>query len=253
MIFDTTAFTGSWPFRKLGKTSIAQMLEDHAKNGITGGVVSKLESIFYNDPMEGDEELAANLPPGYKLAITHNPLLPFALKEIRDNVLGAVAVRIFPSYHGYGLRDEAVKEFCRAAAASNLVVYVVARMDDVRLEYMFRQNVPPIDDVAALVQAVPECKFVLSGLVLGGLRSKGMEISRLKNLYVDTSYANAPPFVFDGIGDDVPIERILFATHYPILSFEGNIIALKHSSLSEAEKRGVAHDNAVGLFGLGGK
>ena len=249
MIFDSTSFTGKWPFRKLGKPDIAHLVEDHARHCITGGVVSKLESVFYNDPMEGDEELAANLPPGYKLAITHNPLLPFAINEIKENSLGAVAVRIFPSYHGYNPKDDVVKEFCRAAASANLVVYVMARMDDVRLDYLFKQNIPSIGDIAALAQAVPECKFVLSGLVMGSICAEADVVSRCNNLYVDTAYANAPVFPFDDIVKVLPVERILYATHYPMICLETGIIALKHSGLDDAAKRAVLYDNAMRLFG----
>ena len=164
MMIDTTCFTGRWPFRKLGKPAIANLLEDHVKNGITAGVVSNLESIFYNDPMEGDEELAAKLPKGYKLAVTHNPLISYSVKEISRNPLNASAVRLFPSYHGYNICDGAVREFCRAAASAGLIVYIVCRMDDERLDYIHKQNVPSIGDVITLTRSTPECRFVLTGM-----------------------------------------------------------------------------------------
>ena len=248
MIFDATGFVGKWPFRKLGKTDISHIMEDHERHGILGGVVSKLESIFYNDPMEGDEELAQVLPSRYKLAITHSPLLPYAVKEITKNPLGAVAVRLFPGYHGYNPKDDVVKEFCRAAASVNLVVYIVARMDDVRLDYIFKQNVPSMVDVAALAQAVPECKFILSGCIVGSLCEQAGIISRCANLYVDTAYANTPPFPFDAIAKALPIERILYATHYPMICLEGGIVAMKHSNLDEMAKKAILHENSRKLF-----
>ena len=249
MIFDATAFTGRWPFRKQGKQDITCLVEDHAKNGITSGCISSLESIFYNDPMQGDEELASKLPPGYKLAITHNPLLPYAVKEINRNDLSAAAVRIFPSYHGFNPADDVVKEFCRAAAMANMIVYVVIRMDDIRLDYVFKQTVPSISDVAALAQAVPECRFVLSGAVVGSICAAAEVISRCDNLYVDTAYANAPTFPFDAITEALPFERILYATHHPMICLETGLIALKHSGLDDAAKKAILYDNAKRLFG----
>jgi len=250
MMIDATCFTGRWPFRKLGKPAIADLLEDHAKNGITAGVVSSLESIFYNDPMEGDEALAVSLPKGYKLAVTHNPLLPYAVKEIRRNQLNAVAVRLFPSYHGYDPSDGAVQEFCRAAASVGLIVYIVSRMDDVRADYIHKQKVPPFSDIMALVQATPECKFVLSGMRMDELCRMAKDIIQCENLFVDTAYANVPPFPYSAIIAALPAERILFATHYPMICLESNLVALENSSIDAKAKATILHGNAEKLFGF---
>jgi len=250
MMIDAVCFTGRWPFRKLGKPGIAELLEDHAKNGITGGVVSNLESIFYNDPMEGDEELAAKLPKGYKLAVTHNPLISYAVKEISRNPLNAAAVRLFPSYHGYNPGDDVVREFCRAAASAGLIVYIVSRMDDVRIDYIHRQTVPSIGDVITLARAVPECKFVLTGMRICDVCQEAEDIIQCKNLYVDTAYANVPTFPYDAVIEALPIERVLFATHYPMICLESNIIALKNSTIYGKTKDAVLYGNAEKLFGF---
>ena len=250
MIIDATCFMGRWPFRKLGKPTIADLLEDHAKNGITAGVVSNLESIFYNDPMEGDEELAANLPKGYKLAVTHNPLISYSNKEISRNSLNAAAVRLFPSYHGYNPCDGVVQEFCRAAASAGLVVYIVCSMDDVRLDYIHRQNVPSIGDITTLARATPECRFVLTGMRIDALCRGAKDIIQCANLYVDTAYANAPLFPYDAVAAALPVERILFATHYPMICLESNMVAMENSTIDGKAKDAVLHGNAKKLFGF---
>ena len=250
MIIDATCFTGRWPFRKLGKPAIDDLVQDHAKNGITAGVVSSLESIFYNDPMEGDEALAKNLPKGYKQAVTHNPFISYAVKEISKNPLDAVAVRLFPSYHGYNLSDGAVREFCRSAASAGLIVYIVCRMDDVRMDYIFKQQVPSFGDVTALALSVPECKFVLSGMRLDEVCRAAKEIMQCVNLYVDTAYANVPTFAYDAIVAALPAERILFATHYPMNCLESNRVALDYSTIDDNAKDTLLHGNAEKLFGF---
>ena len=250
MMIDAACFTGRWPFRKLGKPDLADLLEDHVKNGIIAGVVSNLESIFYNDPMEGDEELAAKLPKGYKLAVTHNPLISYAVKEISRNPLNAVAVRLFPSYHGYNPRDEAVQEFCRAAASAGLIVYMVNKMDDVRGDYIHRQTVPSISDVTTLARAIPECRFILTGMRIDEVCREAKDIIQCENLYVDTAYANVPSFPYDAIVAALPARRILFATHYPMICLESNIVALENSTIDGYTKDAILYGNAEKLFGF---
>ena len=250
MMIDATCFTGRWPFRKLGKPRIGDLLENHSKNGITAGVVSNLESIFYNDPMEGDEEFAEKLPKGYKLAVTHNPLISYAVKEISKNPLNAVAVRLFPSYHGYNPRDEIVKEFCRAAASAGLIAYIVSRMDDVRIDYIHRQTVPSIGDVTALARSVPECRFIMTGMRIYDICLEAKDIVQCGNLYVDTAYANVPSFPYDAIVAALPARRILFATHYPMICLESNIVALENSTIDGYTKDAILYGNAEKLFGF---
>jgi len=248
MIFDATVFTGRWPFRKLGRPEIGHLLEDHAKNGINGGVLSNLESIFYNDPMEGDEDLAAKLPKGYLLAVTHNPALPYAAKEIAKNELKAAAVRLYPCYHGYKPNDPRVIEFCRAAAEAGLVVYVIARMDDMRFDYILHQHVTDTADIAELARAVPEARFVVS---------YGPELYRhidkftpLTNCYIDGAYMPDLVFGYQDKSPTFPPGKLLFATHYPLQLIEANAITIRLAGITTEEKDRIMYKNAAALFGL---
>jgi len=249
MFYDATVFTGRWPFRKLGRPEIAHLLEDHEKNGVKGGVVSNLESIFYNDPMEGDEELAAKLPKGYLQALSHNPFLPFAAKEISKNELKAAAVRLYPCYHNYRPNDPAVIEFCRAAAGAGLVIYVIARMDDMRFDYLYHQQVTDFNDIAELVRRVPEAKFVISYGMDVYRRVK--DIADCPNAYIDGAYMPDLVFGYRDAAPAFPAGRLLFATHYPLQLMESNTITLKLADIGCEEKDKIMYKNAAELFGLG--
>ena len=49
----------------------------HREHQISGGLVASLDSVFYNDPLEGDRVLYEQLAgTPYRLAVTINPLLP---------------------------------------------------------------------------------------------------------------------------------------------------------------------------------
>ena len=83
-IVDVNCLVGHWPFRKLYKNSFADLMEIHRKNNIGYGFVSSLNSIFYNDPFEGEEDLH-NIIKGtdYRHVLTINPMLPCFEKDIR--------------------------------------------------------------------------------------------------------------------------------------------------------------------------
>ena len=54
---DINCLVGHWPYRKLYKNTFEEVQKIHKANGISSGYVSSLDSIFYNDPFEGDEDL----------------------------------------------------------------------------------------------------------------------------------------------------------------------------------------------------
>ena len=248
MKFDAAVFSGRWPFRKLGRPEIGHLLEDHEKNGIRGGVISSLESIFYNDPAEGDEDLAKKLPKGYLFAATHNPMLPYAAKEISKNEFGAAAVRLYPCYHKYKPNDPIVLEFCRAAASANLIIHIIARMDDMRFDYLYHQQVTAMEDIEALVSMIPEAKFIVS--YGPELYRKAEKLLTYKNVWLDGAYMPDLIFGYRDVAPKFPAGRLLFATHYPLQLIEANAITLDRAPISDEEKNRYGRKNAAELFGL---
>ena len=45
-MIDYNAYVGDWPFYKLPRTTLGELAELHRKNGISGGYISSLQSIF---------------------------------------------------------------------------------------------------------------------------------------------------------------------------------------------------------------
>jgi predicted TIM-barrel fold metal-dependent hydrolase len=232
------------------RTGVGDLLAAHKKNGVVAGLVSCLDSIFFNDPAEGDERLAPALPDGYLLAVSHNPELPFARREAEENRLRASAVRLFPGYHGYSLADALCVEFCRAAAQSGMVIQIVAKMDDVRLDYLWRQNPPDAEAAAELAKTLPSAKFILSGHTASAICNNAASLSECDNLYIDLSYSGDLVFAYDRACAAIPRERLLFGTFSPILCAESSRMALETAGISDETRRLLAYGNAARLFGL---
>lgn len=248
MIIDCGAFCGHWPFRRLRHASPASLAEAMRENGMRRAVVSSLDAIFFNDPNEGDEALKDALAPSDWLAVSHNPLLPFAQADMAENRLGAVALRLYPGYHGYAPDDACAVSLCRAAAQRGLVIFLTVKLEDVRLEYILRQQVPALESALALAEAVPEGTFVLSGYALSDAVRQGGQIAGVPNVYLDTAFCGNLTFPYERLLDAFPHKRVLFATYQPLLCPAVNRLAMAYADIPEEARADILYRNAERLF-----
>ena len=108
---DFSCYLGAWPFYKL-PASLDALRALHAKNGIYGGYVSSLHSMFYNDFYESEKELSEMLAgTEYRQLVTLNPTLSFAQHTLRRCIeeFDVAGVRIHPTYHGYSMDTESLE------------------------------------------------------------------------------------------------------------------------------------------------
>lgn len=242
-MIDSCAFVGSWPFRKLSRSTVPDLVQTNRRLGIDGAVVSCLDSVFYNDPSQGDSDLSGSLPEGYLFAMTHNPMLPFAVHDVSVNAYNACSLRLFPSIHGYSPDSPESIELCRAAAAAGLWITVVYKMDDVRMDYLMRQTVPSFEAITNLVRAVPEASFVLSGFGAENVLAHAEAFNTLANLYTDIVYSSKVIFPVDALVSGISPDKILFATHQCMLCPDIGVLTLDHSSISPETRGKIAEMN----------
>lgn len=247
-MIDACAFVGHWPFRRLRRAGLSDLVSSNERNGIERAIISCLDSIFYNDPMEGDASLAKALPGRYALALSHNPLLPHAAREVLRNPLRAAMVRLYPGYHGYALDDPSVLPFCRAAAQAGLIICVVYKLEDLRLDYLVRQSPPSLESILTLAASVPEGRFVLSGYAVADAIEEGQALCGLPNLWLDSAYCGNLTFPYERLCAALPKEKLLFATHQPLLCPETNVLAIRRAALPDDVKRAVTQTNAQALL-----
>lgn len=249
MIIDCGAFCGHWPFRRLRHGTLPALARQMAENGIDRALVSCLDSIFYNDPNEGDAPLAEALVSTDRLVISHNPLLPYALDDVEANRYGAAALRLYPSYHGYGPEDACAVALCRAAAKRGLPVFFTAKLDDIRLDYLLRQQVPSLESGLSLAEAVPEGTFVLSGFAVSDAVRLGGQLTGAPNVYLDTAFCGNLSFPYERLLEVFPATRTLFATLQPLQCPAVNRLALAYADIPEAAKEAILYKNAQRLLG----
>lgn len=249
-MIDSCAFTGSWPFRRLSGNTVSQLSAACGTMGIQTAVVSCLESIFYNDPNEGDGPVSESLPEPFLFAMTHNPMLPFAVHDIETRSKRAVSVRLFPGYHSYDPACPESVAFCSAAAEAGLPITIVYKMDDIRMDYLMRQSILSAESIFALAQKVPKGTFIISGFGAENILRYAEPLNRSANVYADTSYTSKVVFPIEAMLKQVSAEKLLFATHQPMLCPESAILTLQHARISDRQRSFILYENAKRIFGI---
>lgn len=224
MQYDFTAFTGHWPFRRLRQGTLKAVLEKYREAGFSGGVISSLEAIFYNDPWEADGPLLEQLRgTGWEVAMCLNPRLPrWEDRMAEARAAGVRFARLYPGIHGYSILDTA--PLWELAQKLNITLLITARLEDERLCYLLDQGRVPVEDCAAMARRFPRVQAVLSGFYLAELRGIA---SWPENLWTDTAGLRHGPLTDHW-------ERMVFGSGFPLNCLESHLLNLPESATQTA-------------------
>jgi len=250
-IVDVNCLVGHWPFRKLYKNSFADLMEIHRKNNIGYGFVSSLNSIFYNDPFEGEEDLH-NIIKGtdYRHVLTINPMLPCFEKDIRLGIelFNISGVRIYPCYHDYNLNCDEMNRLCQVLSEFNLPLFLTLRMEDERLSYIIKPRPVDMEDIRLFALKNPDIKIILLNIRLG-------EIARLKelfinwdNVFIDTSGLKDQLFNVEKLTASIGACKILYGSEYPLLCLKSTLLEVLKAEIDEESRNRIMFSNSIELF-----
>ena len=226
-MIDYNAYVGDWPFYKLPRTTLGELAELHRKNGISGGYISSLQSIFYNDFYESEKELAGILSgSGYHQVVTVNPSFPECaltlLRCIREfDVRG---VRIHPGYHGYDLSCEVMADVLEILRQYRLPLFINARVHDERLTHILHPTPPDIEAVRRFVRENADIKIVLCHFRCDEVEALRTELAKLENLYAETSAFRLNLFE-NKLTELLPY--MLYGSDYPIYPVTASALLFK--------------------------
>lgn len=242
MMYDFSAFTGHWPYRRLRRAGLLERLEDNAAHGIGGGLLSSLDAVFYHDAWEADAPLLTALHgSSWHLAMSVNPLLPWSrLAVVNGARAGARAIRLYPGIHCYSLEDSSVLPLCRIAGTLGIAVAITGRLEDKRLEYLLHQEDVAVDSVLNLAEKCPETQFLLTNFYLDELASLSCPP---ENLWADTAGLCHGLFPFEHL--TFPASRVLFGSCAPLQSLDSALL-----NLPEDQRNKILSENARGFLGV---
>lgn len=223
MNYDFSAFSGHWPYRFLRGSGVSEQLTEYEQLGFSGGCMSSLDAIFYNDPWEADGPLLKALDgTGWELAMCVNPVFPWAELSIRRAYrLGVRYIRLYPGLHHYPIHSAV--EVCKLAEELNMAVIITGRMEDERLCYLLDQHPVSVEDCIVLAAQFSNVPFLLSGFYLSEL----MTLTIPHNVWTDTSgFRHGMDPVHELTEGGFPLEKILFGSMSPLQCLHSNLLNL---------------------------
>jgi predicted TIM-barrel fold metal-dependent hydrolase len=253
MIIDVNAYLGPFAFRRLRHNTADALLKLMDARKIDRAVVSSAAAITYRNTQSGNEEVDA------EVKAHRDRLIPFAvinptyagweddLKACHERS-GMRGLRLYPGWHDYRLSDPRCLDLVRAAAARGLIVSIPFRVEDHR-ERSWLVDVPDLslDDVAALIRACPEARFLL----LNGIGYTRSSLGRVDgslpaNYRIEISRLTA--FLDNEIGaliQSLGPGRIVFGTGMPFNYPDPAVLKLEMLEVSPEHKERIAWRNAA--------
>jgi hypothetical protein len=211
---DVNAWLGAWPFQYFHDDTAGRLEERLEAVGIGRALVGSPEAAFNHDCLAANRLLLKRL--AGRRTLRPVPALDPTKADWTDNLAlardaGAVAVRLFPTFHLYELDSAAALAAVEAvAAAGGLSLFVQMRMEDERTHHL-RCKVPA------------NVRFDLS--------------------HVETLRTVA------SLTAEVPVERVLLGTHAPFLQPKAALMKLEAPYVPEAARRAIGRENARAILG----
>ena len=250
-ITDVNCLLGHWPFRKISKNTFDHLKHVHKENDIAYGYVSSINSIFYNDPFEGDTELHDVIKDSpYKHILTVNPLLPGFKDDIESGMkfFDIKGVRIYPGYHGYNLNNGYIKELCSILKYYGLPLFLSMRLEDERLDYIIRPAILKMEEVGSFLSKNTDLKLLL-------LTFRNEELMQLKHVllshpdaYYDTSGLKNYLFAIEKSMSDFGRNRMVYGSQYPLFCLKSTYLLVEKAELDEMVKERILYKNAKNLI-----
>ena len=248
-LIDVNIALGNWPFQRFDVRTPAKLAAHLENHGISGGWVSALDSVLYPDPDVTDLALRKQMNKTTTLvfAKTLNPVLANWEKSLCSWIdeYDLRLVKIFPSYHGYGLPERGPSRLGEKLASAGIPLMIQMRLEDERGQYPM-MPVPPVPpgDIVAFCRRFPGLQVIVLGAYsreLGPL-SEGTE-----NLHVDISFVESLETIKDAL-DKIPSDRVLFGSFTPLFYTSAALMKLEHADIDPEQLKSVASGNALRIL-----
>lgn len=254
MTIDTAVHLGHWPFRRHGYEDTARLVAKLRSLEITEAWAGSFDALLHKDLAGVNARLAEECRAhGGGLLVpfgTVNPTQPDWEEDLRrcHEDLRMRGVRLYPNYHGYNLDAPAFRRLLHLAMEAKLLVQVVLKMEDDRTHHpLVKAPTVAVEPLPAVLAGVPGLRLHLVNARISPDTEELVPLVRSGKVYFDFAMLEgiaAPARLVDRVGAD----RVVFATHFPLLIAESSVLKLKEAGLPADVERAVRVGNARGLL-----
>lgn len=250
---DVNVAVGHYPFRHLPFADPARMAAMLKEKGVTRAWTGSVEALLHRDIRGVNDRLVEScrvhgagilMPFG-----TVNPKFPGWEDDLKRNaeVHKMPGIRLHPDFHGYNLTDPDLAKLLAEASARKLVVVVVGRMEEERVQHP-SFVVPPavFTPLPQVMRTLPELKLVVANWRMDPMSDGFTPLSRLPNVYFETA-------MIEGVGktkrlaERVGVDRVLFGSHAPVFVWDSALLKLREAAFDDADAAKVRHASAAAL------
>jgi uncharacterized protein len=253
VITDVNLSVGQYPFRHLPLAEPARMAALLKEKGVTRAWTGSMDALLHRDVRGVNDRLAETCRThGGGLLVPFgsvNPKLPGWEEDLRRcaEVHRMPGIRLHPDFHNYTLADAALPPLLAAASERKLVVVLVGRMEEERVQHPVF-HVPPtaFNALPALVQPLPDLKVVVANWRMDPMTDAFAPLARVPNLFFEIA-------MIEGVGrtsrlvERVGISRVLFGSHAPVFVWDSAALKLREAALRDEDAARIRAGNAAAL------
>ena len=262
MIVDVNTFVGPYPFRRVPDYTLRHLTESMTRLGIDQAWVSHLPSVFWRDPMEGNDWLLQAT--GEVATVAPVPAIHPGLPRWEAELdwlaqLPISAVRCDASFYGLDPTGQEVHDLVRACAGHDIPLLAAVRLEDGRQRHP-HDRAPEL--TAAAVRSWLRVDAGLRLVVTHADRAFIEEVhfgstpSEAARVWWDISWVWGPPedhlqLLLETVG----IDRFVFGTGQPLRLPEAAVAKLDLLDPSVEDRDRITAGNVYAHLGrtMGGR
>ncbi|HQL79254.1 MAG TPA: amidohydrolase family protein [Verrucomicrobiota bacterium] len=242
-----------WPMRRLRLDDPEKLAQALRKKGVTEAWACTFEALLERDLAAANERLSRVCKSvGGGLFVPFgavNPAQPWWREDVQrcQEKHRMAGIRLYPGYHGYNVDDANCTELLRECASRNLIVQIVATVEDVRVQQP-RMKAAPVDlkPLSGILASEPALKLVLlnwnrslSAKLAAPLVSSG-------RVWVDIATQETVGGV-ESLLQQVPARAVVFGSHCPYYYFESALLKLRESEIKPGDLARIRRLNAAAI------
>jgi uncharacterized protein len=247
---DTNVSLSRWPFRRLPLDEPEKLVAKLRDSGIVRAWAGSFDAMLHRDIGASNHRLADDcLNFGKDLLVpvgSVNPTNPDWERDLQDCVglHSTRIIRLHPNYHQYDLRDPRCTELLQAATDLNMLVQIVASMEDTRTQNpVCHVAIVDLSSLAKIITGLPKLRVMVLNGFHGGKPAVFSELAASGRCWFDIATLEGVEGVAGAIATTNP-DCLVFGSHAPFFYLESAQLKLLESGLEESVLSRLRYKNA---------